>query len=72
MKIIIFGASGMVGAGVLREVLNAPQIESVLSIGRNPCEVRHSNGQTLSDRAIRDVRVSKWWPTIIQIIDITQ
>ena len=41
MKIILIGASGMVGAGTLREALNAPEVESVLSIGRRPCGVEH-------------------------------
>ncbi len=41
MKIIVFGASGMVGAGVLREALNAPEVESVLVIGRRSCGVQH-------------------------------
>ena len=31
----------MVGAGALREALNAPEVESVLSIGRRPCGVEH-------------------------------
>ena len=34
MKVILFGASGMVGQGVLRECLLDPDVESVLSIGR--------------------------------------
>jgi putative NADH-flavin reductase len=37
MKIVLLGASGMVGAGALREALAAPEVESVLSIGRRPC-----------------------------------
>ena len=41
MKIIIFGASGLVGASVLHEALQAPQFEAVLSIGRRPCGVSH-------------------------------
>jgi len=41
MKIILFGASGMVGAEALREALDAPEVESVLSIGRRPCGVEH-------------------------------
>jgi uncharacterized protein YbjT (DUF2867 family) len=41
MKLILFGASGMVGAGALREALNAPGVESVLSIGRRSCGVEH-------------------------------
>jgi hypothetical protein len=41
VKLILFGASGMVGAGALREALAAPEVESVLSIGRHPCGVAH-------------------------------
>lgn len=41
MKIIVFGASGMVGAGVLREALAAPDTEAVLCIGRSSCGVVH-------------------------------
>ena len=36
MKVIIFGASGMVGQGVLRECLVDPGVESVLTIARRP------------------------------------
>jgi uncharacterized protein YbjT (DUF2867 family) len=41
MKIILLGASGMVGAGTLREALAAPDVEAVLSIGRRPSGVVH-------------------------------
>lgn len=34
MKVLIFGATGMVGQGVLRECLRAPDIEAVQTIGR--------------------------------------
>jgi len=34
MKVILFGASGMVGQGVLRECLLDPDVEAVLAIGR--------------------------------------
>ena len=34
MKVILFGATGMVGQGVLRECLLRPDVESVLTIGR--------------------------------------
>ncbi|HEY5091156.1 MAG TPA: NAD-dependent epimerase/dehydratase family protein [Polyangia bacterium] len=34
MKVILFGATGMVGQGVLRECLLDPEVERVLSIGR--------------------------------------
>jgi len=36
VKVILFGATGMVGQGVLRECLLDPGIESVLAVGRNP------------------------------------
>src|SRR5580698_8006144 len=35
MRAILFGASGMVGQGVLRECLLDPEVESVLSVGRS-------------------------------------
>jgi uncharacterized protein YbjT (DUF2867 family) len=41
MKVILFGASGMVGAGALREALAAPEVELVLSVGRRPGGVAH-------------------------------
>ena len=34
MKVLIFGATGMVGQGVLRECLRAPDIETVQTVGR--------------------------------------
>jgi len=36
MKVILFGASGMVGQGVLRECLLDQDVESVLAVGRRP------------------------------------
>jgi uncharacterized protein YbjT (DUF2867 family) len=36
MKVIIFGASGMVGQGLLRECLLDPGVERILVIGRSP------------------------------------
>jgi uncharacterized protein YbjT (DUF2867 family) len=41
MRVIVFGATGMVGAGVLREVLADPGVDAVLSVGRRPCGVTH-------------------------------
>ena len=41
MRIILFGASGMVGASALREALKAPEVESVLCIGRRSCGIEH-------------------------------
>jgi uncharacterized protein YbjT (DUF2867 family) len=36
MKVIIFGATGMVGAAALIECLEDPEIEKVLTVGRRP------------------------------------
>ncbi len=41
MKVILFGATGMVGKGVLRQCLLDPGVDSVLSIGRSPSGVSH-------------------------------
>lgn len=41
MKVILFGATGMVGAGALREVLANTDVEAVLSIGRRSCGLLH-------------------------------
>jgi hypothetical protein len=41
MKVILFGATGMVGAGALRETLADPGVEAVLSVGRRSCAVQH-------------------------------
>src|ERR1700685_4338384 len=35
MRVILFGATGMVGQGVLRECLRDPEVERVLVIGRS-------------------------------------
>jgi hypothetical protein len=41
IKVIITGATGMVGEGVLNECLLHPQIENVLVINRKPCGIQH-------------------------------
>lgn len=41
MKVILFGATGMVGQGVLRECLIDPGVEAVLAVGRSPTGQRH-------------------------------
>jgi len=41
MKVILFGASGMVGQGALRELLNDAEVQEVLAIGRTPSGQRH-------------------------------
>ncbi len=41
MKVLIFGATGMVGQGVLRECLAAPDVELVKTVGRTPTGLEH-------------------------------
>ncbi|MFD6890240.1 epimerase [Streptomyces sp. NPDC059957] len=41
MNVILFGATGMIGRGVLRECLRDESVESVLAIGRSPLAVTH-------------------------------
>ncbi len=41
MRVLLFGATGMVGQGVLRECLLDPEVESVVCIGRGSMEQQH-------------------------------
>jgi uncharacterized protein YbjT (DUF2867 family) len=47
IKVILFGATGMVGEGVLHESLKHPEVEKVLVIGRKTCRVQHPKLQEL-------------------------
>jgi uncharacterized protein YbjT (DUF2867 family) len=50
MKIILFGASGMLGQGVLREILAAPDVERVLVVVRSTTGVSHPKLEELVRR----------------------
>lgn len=52
MRVMIFGASGMVGQGVLRECLLDSGVDQVLSVGRSASGSTH---QKLSDIVLADV-----------------
>src|SRR4051812_10840095 len=41
MKVILFGATGMIGQGVLRECLLDPDVERVLAVGRGATGQQH-------------------------------
>ncbi|ATQ75399.1 epimerase [Massilia violaceinigra] len=41
MRVLLFGATGMVGQGALRECLQAADVEQVVAIGRTPTGQRH-------------------------------
>jgi uncharacterized protein YbjT (DUF2867 family) len=42
MKVLIFGATGMVGQGVLRECLLDPDIDAVQTVGRSSTRTHHA------------------------------
>jgi uncharacterized protein YbjT (DUF2867 family) len=42
MKLILLGATGMIGSGALREALADSGVEAVLSVGRRSCGVQHA------------------------------
>ncbi|NUP05150.1 MAG: NAD(P)H-binding protein [Polyangiaceae bacterium] len=42
MKVLLFGATGMVGQGVLRECLLDPAVEQVLTVGRSEVGIQHA------------------------------
>ena len=41
MKVLIFGATGMVGQGVLRECLRDPEVEQVVTVGRTATGIQN-------------------------------
>ncbi len=47
MKVLLFGASGLVGSGALLECLDDPRVDSVLVVGRRPCGIAHPKVEEL-------------------------
>jgi uncharacterized protein YbjT (DUF2867 family) len=54
MNILIFGATGMVGQGVLRECLLASDVERVVTVGRNATGQQHPKLQELVAKDMYD------------------
>lgn len=54
MKVILFGATGMVGQGVLRECLLDSNVESVLAIVRSPLGQQHAKLRELVHKNFMD------------------
>ena len=54
MKVILFGATGMVGQGVLRECLLDGRVEHVLSIGRSALGQQHEKLEELQHQDFLD------------------
>ena len=55
VRIIITGATGMVGEGVLHECLQHPSVEKVLVIGRKSCGVVHLKLEELIHADFSDI-----------------
>ncbi|PKM76854.1 MAG: epimerase [Firmicutes bacterium HGW-Firmicutes-15] len=55
MKVILFGATGMVGQGVLRECLLEPEVQSILSVGRSATGLQHEKLVELAPTNIMDL-----------------
>ena len=55
MKVVLFGASGMVGQGVLRECVLDPAVTAVLSIGRTPTGLVHAKLREVRHRDLFDL-----------------
>lgn len=55
MNVILFGATGMVGQGVLRECLLDPEVESVLAIGRSAIEQQHEKLRDIVLKTLTDL-----------------
>ncbi len=54
MKVIVTGATGMVGKGVLLECLDHEAVSEVLSIGRNPVDISHPKLKELIHKDFSD------------------
>jgi uncharacterized protein YbjT (DUF2867 family) len=54
MRIVIFGASGMVGQGALRECLRDPEAEQVVSIVRAPTGTTHEKLREIAHKNFLD------------------
>lgn len=54
MKVIVFGATGMIGQGVLRECLLDPGVTEVLAVGRSATGQTHDKLRELVHRDLTD------------------
>ncbi|MEU7857654.1 NAD-dependent epimerase/dehydratase family protein [Nonomuraea sp. NPDC049141] len=55
MRVIIFGATGMVGQGVLRECLVDDRVEAVLTVGRTPTGRTHDKLREITHGDLLDL-----------------
>ena len=55
MKVVLFGATGMVGQGVLRECLLSSDVDSVLAVGRAAPGTRHQKLREVAHADLTDL-----------------
>jgi uncharacterized protein YbjT (DUF2867 family) len=55
VKVIVLGATGMVGQGVLRECLLDPEVETVLAIGHNATAQQHEKLREIVHNDLSDL-----------------
>jgi uncharacterized protein YbjT (DUF2867 family) len=55
VKVILLGATGMVGQGVLRECMLDPEVETVLAIGRNATAQQHEKLREIVHNDLSDL-----------------
>jgi N-acetyl-gamma-glutamylphosphate reductase len=55
MRVIVTGATGMVGEGVLHECLQHPEVEQVLVINRRTCGVSHPKLKEIIHSNFQDI-----------------
>lgn len=55
MKVILFGATGMVGQGTLRECLLDPEVKEVLVVGRTPLGRTHAKIREIVQKDLYDL-----------------
>jgi len=55
MKVVLFGATGMIGQGVLRECLLAPAVTEVLTVGRAPTGKQHAKLREVTHADLGDL-----------------
>jgi uncharacterized protein YbjT (DUF2867 family) len=58
MNVILFGATGMIGQGVLRECLLDPSVERVLAVGRSRTGQEHNK---LRELVLREGSPTGYW-----------
>lgn len=56
MRILIFGATGMVGDGVLRWLLASPEVARVVAVSRKPLSVADAKLETVIETDMFDLR----------------